>query len=78
VSLSSDREPVGRLGLGSTKSHEPAEHIQKLNYFVQAQLATAGARLAMERVWTDIAKPDPNPNPSTSPCPTYESIHGHE
>jgi hypothetical protein len=31
--------------------------------------------MAMERVWTDIAKPDPNP--SASPCPTHESIHGH-
>jgi hypothetical protein len=33
--------------------------------------------MAMERVWMDIAKPDPNPNPSALSCPAHESIYGH-
>jgi hypothetical protein len=35
-------------------------------------------RMAMERVWTDIPKPNPCPNPKASLCPAHESIHGHE
>jgi hypothetical protein len=38
---------------------------------------TLDLRMAMERVWTDIGKPDPCPNPSASLCPTHEIIHGH-
>jgi hypothetical protein len=33
--------------------------------------------MAMERVWTDIAIPNPCPNSSVSLCPAHESIHGH-
>jgi hypothetical protein len=34
-------------------------------------------RMAMERVWTDMPKPDPCPNPPTLLCPAHETIHGH-
>jgi hypothetical protein len=41
------------------------------------QIQQQQIRMAMERVWTDIAKPDPCPNPLVSLCPAHESIHGH-